>query len=115
MWRTEPARGLAVAVVALAVVALAVLSTSPCLAVERIVIGGGTENTWESGGGADCSRVERPCGLDPVVVTGPQSISSDNTPGGVIDFAAERPGWIFPESADPEQNIALQIRPAAAR
>lgn len=67
-------------------------------AVERIVIGGDQGASWQTGGD----------GLPPVIILAPREVTNDNTPGGVIDYTA-RDGWMFPESADQTENIALQI------
>jgi len=66
---------------------------------ELIVLGGEQGRPWQNGGG----------GIDPVIILGPQEVTNENVPGGVVDFAS-RQGWIFPESADQTENIALQLR-----
>jgi hypothetical protein len=67
-------------------------------ALERVYIGGVSGNSWQDGGD----------GIPPVIILAPRQVTNDNTPGGVIDFAA-RDGWMFPESADQSENIALNI------
>jgi gliding motility-associated-like protein len=68
-------------------------------AKELIIIGGESGGSWQEGGN----------GIDPVIILGSQEVTSENVPGGVIDFAF-RSGWIFPESADQTENIALQLQ-----
>ena len=65
---------------------------------ELIILGGEGGRPWQEGGG----------GIDPVIILGPQEVTNENVPGGVIDFSA-RDGWIFPENADQTDNIALQL------
>ena len=67
-------------------------------AKELMILGGAEGRPWQEGGG----------GLDPVIILGPQEVTNENVPGGVIDFSA-REGWIFPEKADQTDNIALQL------
>ena len=66
---------------------------------ELIVLGGEQGNPWQGGGG----------GIDPVIILGPQEVTNDNVPGGVVDFDS-RPGWIFPTSTDTTENIALKLQ-----
>jgi len=75
-----------------------ILSTGTAQALERVVIGGGEGIAWQSGGD----------GIAPIIILAPREVTNDNTPGGVIDFSA-REGWMFPESADQSENIALQV------
>jgi hypothetical protein len=65
---------------------------------ELVVLGGAQGLSWQEGGN----------GIPPVVILGPQTVATGNTPGGVIDFSL-REGWIFPESADKAENIAAGI------
>ncbi len=71
---------------------------------ELVMLGGAQGLSWREGGN----------GIPPVVILGPQTVATGNTPGGVIDFSY-RDGWIFPESADQTENIAsgLQARGGA--
>jgi hypothetical protein len=74
------------------------LFTGRADALERVVIGGEGGVSWQTGGD----------GIPPVIILAPREVTNDNTPGGVIDFSA-REGWMFPESADQTENIALQV------
>ena len=65
---------------------------------ELIILGGAEGRPWQDGGG----------GIDPIIILGPQEVTNENVPGGIIDFSA-REGWIFPEKADQTDNIALQL------
>lgn len=65
---------------------------------ELIILGGAEGRPWQDGGG----------GIDPIIILGPQEVTNENVPGGIIDFSA-RKGWIFPEKADQTDNIALQL------
>lgn len=65
---------------------------------ELIILGGEEGRPWQDGGG----------GIAPVIVLGPQEITNENVPGGIIDFSVQE-GWIFPEKADQTDNIALQL------
>jgi hypothetical protein len=67
-------------------------------AKELIILGGAEGRPWQDGGG----------GIDPIIILGPQEVTNENVPGGIIDFSA-REGWIFPEKADQTDNIALQL------
>lgn len=76
----------------------AILTTGSAHALERVVIGGDEGIAWQTGGD----------GIEPIIILAPREVTNDNTPGGVIDFSA-REGWMFPESADQSENIALQV------
>ena len=65
---------------------------------ELIILGGAEGRPWQDGGG----------GIDPIIILGPQEVTNENVPGGIIDFSAQE-GWIFPEKADQTDNIALQL------
>ena len=65
---------------------------------ELIILGGAEGRPWQDGGG----------GIEPIIILGPQEVTNENVPGGIIDFSA-REGWIFPEKADQTDNIALQL------
>ena len=65
---------------------------------ELIMLGGAEGRPWQDGGG----------GIDPIIILGPQEVTNENVPGGIIDFSA-REGWIFPEKADQTDNIVLQL------
>lgn len=65
---------------------------------ELIILGGAEGRPWQDGGG----------GIDPIIILGPQEVTNENVPGGIIDFST-REGWIFPEKADQTDNIALQL------
>ena len=65
---------------------------------ELIILGGEEGRPWQDGGG----------GIVPVIILGPQEITNENVPGGIIDFSVQE-GWIFPEKADQTDNIALQL------
>lgn len=91
MWRTEH-RG-----AALLVAALLVGAGSGAEARDLIAVGSGGR-PWRDGGG----------GIPPVIIIGATEATNENTPGGVVDFAA-REGWMFPESADKTENIALTL------
>ena len=65
---------------------------------ELIILGGTEGRPWQDGGG----------GIDPIIILGPQEVTNENVPGGIIDFST-REGWIFPEKADQTDNIALQL------
>ena len=72
---------------------------------DKTILGGAVGKPWKGGGG----------GIEPVFIAGPKEVGTGNTPGGVIDFdyttteGETKQGWLFPESADRTENIALGL------
>lgn len=65
-----------------------------------IVMGGQTGLAWNGGGGQ----------VEAVFQTGPRTVDTGNTPGGVVEFDPEgRAGWIFPQRVAEGENVALGL------
>lgn len=62
---------------------------------------GGTQSSWQAGGG----------GTDPLLLTGSSfspKLDTTNTPENAVDFVF-RPGWISPVAFDAEVNVASRV------